>query len=184
MPELLARLTVRAQNVGERSNGGTGGITPQDIAAACAGMTHAQYLLILRIYTHDTSVQSRLFYLVYDQAMTIATRGRWRLPAGKELVRKMVGLALAEIIEPVSCHVCGGKCEVWLKGMSVPTICKDCKGTGKRAATSRHRAAALELDESTFAKYWRDRYEQIYAHVRELDSDGLRKIKKRLLSES
>lgn len=172
--KMLARLTVRSTGLGERSNGGTGGITPQDIAAACAGMSDAQYLLLLRIYTQDVTVQPRLFYAIYDQAIGIATCGHWRLPVGKELVRKMTNLALAEMISPRVCPDCEGKAQVWLKGMAVPTACKPCGGSGRKSLSSREKARLLEMDDTTFSRYWSDRYDQVFAHVAELESSALR----------
>lgn len=143
-------------------------------------MSDAQYLLLLRIYTQDKTVQQKLFYQIYDHAIGIAARDRWRVPVGKELVRKMTALALAEVIEPRACPKCNGKGEVWLRSRSMPTLCDVCDGGGRKPPTLREKAAALGLEESNFAKRWRDKYEQIFYYVVQLNMDGLRTLKKRL----
>lgn len=180
MARILARLTVRAQNLGERSSGGIDGLTPQDIAAACAGMADDQYLLLLRLYTQDRTVQKRLFYVIYDESTKIATRSKWRVPDGKELVRKMVELAIAEVINPRACPACNGKGEVWLKGMAVPTQCQACEGGGRKPPTTREKAKALDLEESNFAKHWRSKYEKIFNYVNSLDVGALEFLRKKL----
>lgn len=76
--------------------------------------------------------------------------------------------ALSEFRSGGQCPKCGGREDVTdARGLKVR--CDRCGGTGRTAHTNVARAAALNIDESTFRKTWSGVYEWIYTEVNDLE---------------
>lgn len=179
--ELAARMTgVRPVDPRDVYGDGTPGlgITALDVAGALA-MGDASPLAeaVVRLkYVGDTSVQSRAFYLLYDRAMTLATREKWKLPVGGDLVRKMTQLALLEAVSSQTCKACEGRGQAPRKDSPVMDECPVCHGVGRRGKSQAERARQLGVDRTTFTRIWSPRYERVLRMVLAEEAEGLRAI--------
>lgn len=81
--------------------GGTPEVDQATAAGLCSGMKRKWYLAARLKWGLDWSVANELEYLVWIEAAGLAARGKWKIPKGKEHVRKMAGLAIAELADPM-----------------------------------------------------------------------------------
>lgn len=131
---VMAKLTAQPA----RLDGGGGGMTEYDVAlcASLAANLKERYYLAARLkWCQDWSVANKLEYLLWIEAVGIAAEEKWRVPKGREYVRKMAGLAIAEIAEP------------------------------QRWKEQQTKAQFMGMDKSTWSRTWQGRYEVIYSEL-------------------
>ena len=141
------------------SFGGPGGfsidqLTPADIAHAYSQVSRPSFLVILRKYSLDDSVEPELIGLLVARAKPLVKR--WRGPLKDGQVQRLCRLALAETVSPMTCHDCAGTAT-----NEVHQPCGPCKGTGRRALGGPQAADILGIDRSRWTRVWRARYIEI-----------------------
>jgi len=152
-----------------------GGLSGNDIAGALAmgGASNAEAMMVRLCWVQDKSVQGPLFYELYSRVAGLAVKKGWKPPKGKELLRSMTMLAIAEVSDPGLCQCCGGRREVWPKGATVPIICPECKGVGRRGMREKDRAHACGVAASTWSTNWGPKYAQVLEMVSGVESAGV-----------
>lgn len=173
----LSMLAAKA-GMNPHARGGIPEWTPQDVAAACAGLSRLHHLLALRTWALDTSVDAELERYAYLRASDLATAGKWEIPKGREYVRKMVRLGIGEIVHPSTCRVCGGAGERLLNDKV--TSCRRCAGTGRTTLSQADKAHHVGMDPAAWQRRWSRRYEEVYTMLREVEREAIRSIQKRL----
>lgn len=130
---------------------GVGGINEYDIAtcaALCRGIPRPAYLAARLKWCLDWSVANELEYLLWVEAAGLAAKERWRVPKGKEYVRRMSGLAIAETADP------------------------------KHWITQTSRAEFMGIGVSEWSRVWRERYEGVYGLLSDWTDDAYRTIQR------
>ena len=82
------------------SNGGITEIDQAIAAGLCSGMPEKWYKAARLKYCLDESVKKWVEIELWSECAGIATREQWRMPKGKELLRKMCELAIIELQTP------------------------------------------------------------------------------------
>lgn len=183
--KLLARLASHGIDYQGVTGGTPGlGITPEDVAGAMQGLDRGAYLLLLRKWVLDTSVQNELFYRVYVAVAGLAADNGWKVPKGQEYLRKLARLAVAEIVDPMKCSLCKGRTEIWKRGENKPVVCPKCSGTGYGKITAAERYKTVGIDKRNWERTWADRYEMIYKFVNEWEHEALRAIRRNIRCSS
>lgn len=111
-------------------------------AHLCGGMRREWYLAARLRWGLDWSVANELEYMLWMEGSGVSYKERWRVPKGKEYVRKMAGLAIAEIAEP------------------------------KRYAPDARKAEWMDVSASQFSRLWGKRYNAIYSIIEDWSSSA------------
>lgn len=130
-----------------RSTGGAE-ITPAIAAGMCSGMPQLWYHAARLKWADDWSGANDLEYHLWVKAVDICTQEGWKVPPGREYLRRMAGLAIAEVALPS-------------------------KFTGDV-----QRAEFLGMDKSRFCRVWKKRYWKVYQVLDELTSCAYRHVLK------
>jgi len=136
--------------------GGSPDLTPDRAAHYCQGMPRHHYQAALLYWADDWSGVSELEYRLWDEAVKIKIRERWRIEKkheGQEMLRKLAGLALWEVGDP--CRFAGQ--EAW-----------------------RRRADWMGVDKAAWFRTWRPRYEVVHSLLLDWKADAWRHITKQL----
>lgn len=177
---LMAKVT---QNYGEPASPVTGDkLSSWDLAAAMSfgGASRAEALSVLAKWVQDKSAQEELFYAIYDQVVQVATKKKWRIPKGKQLLRKLTRLAIMEHIAPCRCQRCKGRGMLYGLGR-VPKVCPSCGGVGGGLYLSgREKARLVEVSGTAWRNTWLWRYNEILRMLQDIDSKGLLSLAKGL----
>ena len=149
------------------SFGGPGGfsidqLTPPDIAHAFAGTARDGFLVILRKYALDVSVDPELIGLLLCKVRPLVRR--WRGPVKAGQVQSLVALALTESVSPMTCYSCEGRAVT-----ETYQPCGPCKGTGRRALGGPQAAGILGIDRSRWTRVWKARYIEITRLLADLE---------------
>lgn len=97
---VMALQTEQTPSIEPAPGGGIPEIDQMLAAALCAGMPRRWYLAARLKWCLDWSVANELEYMLWVEAAGIAAKEKWRIPTGKYYVRKMAGLAIAEVGDP------------------------------------------------------------------------------------
>lgn len=97
---VFAIQTHKIANLFGVGGGGVPELDPATAAGLCQGMRREWYLAGRLKWALDWSVANELEYLLWIDGTDIAKSGRWKIPKGREYVRKMAGLAIAELADP------------------------------------------------------------------------------------
>lgn len=162
----LARLAGKSNFKIEHVDTGEGGLTVHDISHACAHLPGEAHLIALAMWAEDYSVLKRLEYYVWDYAVKVAIDKGWKVPPGKEILRRMARLAISEVVleHRYKCDTCEGRGIVY-KRRPKPVDCPACKGSGKEKVYRNERADWLLIHRTNYYRKWEPRYELIFAHV-------------------
>jgi len=116
------------------------------------------------------------------QILDLATRGKWKYPKdriGKELLRNIGRMAIAESIFPHVCMTCQGtKSQILLEGKV--ENCPSCGGSGKRRPSYRERADIMGFKHETWRINWDSRYKECAGILDDWESQAIGKFKKML----
>lgn len=118
--------------------GGTTEVDQATAAGLCAGMRRECYLAGRLKWAGDWSVANELEHRLWLLAVDICNKERWRVPKGREMLRKMAGLAIAEMADPI------------------------------RYKTDIAKAKWLGIDKSNYSRVWNGRYNLIYRELDDL----------------
>ena len=143
---VMSRLTQQAAQDGTGS--GPGEYDLATCASLCRGMKRPPYLTARLIWCLDWSVCNELEHLLWMEAASLAAKERWKIPKGKEYVRRMAGLAIAESADP------------------------------KRWRFASQRAEFAGISDSEWSRTWRARYEAVYEILTDWSADAFRHIQK------
>lgn len=127
----------------------TSKMTPATAAAMCAGMPDLWYKAAALKWADDWSGANDLEYRLWMAAVDLANYHGWHPPKGKEYLRRMAGLAIAEMARPADYRK--EKPKYKFLGMSQPL----------------------------FNGHWKDRYELIYQVLEAWAGEGYRYIQKK-----
>ena len=174
---MLAKLAPKG--VDYKSVGGGGGpmLTEMDIAAACAGLTKAQELLLRAKYCNDTASAHAFTVEVWEGLCD-------KLGAIRDLdylaLMRLAKMMAQEIVNPGKCRKCRGTGYVQTQFQAAKQ-CPSCGGGGDKALSQRQRARQADIPEST----WRQQalniaYDRILDEWMRTESDGLRAVSKKL----
>lgn len=169
--ELIAR-TAGKSNWKIEHTASFGALTIQDIAHALSGLKRGPYLLAMAKYADDFSGLQELEYLAWDAAITLAIKGGWKTETGRELFRKMAGIALTEVIHEhklYACPTCGGRGSFIAPEHSVKVDCEVCHATGKKRMKEPNKYKELGFDKNKWYRYRRSQYEEVYNVIKEWD---------------
>ena len=157
----LAKLAGRVPELGATRGTDRASITPEDVAAACAGLARGPYLIALAKYAHDWSGIAELERIIWLEVVDIAIRppdGRpWRIPVGQEILRNLGRAAALEAIEEPLCDECSGRRVIFLPGGLVED-CEACAGTGRGRYGAVTLAASVGVSLPDWAHVWGPRY--------------------------
>lgn len=159
----------------ERGSGGAPAMTQSDAAAACSGLTDEQYMLVTAKWAGYRGRLPLLAYRLMDIGFDLATREGWKLPRGREYIRKMTLLAIAEVVDPLICRRCRGTRFILYRP------CPACQGTGHRRMHGAERARAIGCDRANWYRTWQARYERIYRRIADMETEGLESIRQQML---
>lgn len=152
---LMAMTTARPVNmlsVGRAT--GVADINPSIAAGMCAGMPENCYQALRLKWADDWSQANVLEKKLWMAAVDLAIDEKWRVPKGKELLRKLAGMALYELVYP-------GKLR-----------------------EHQQRAAFIGMERMAYYKTWRCRYEQVYQILDGWAQEGYRHLQKQSISDS
>ena len=133
---------LQSQRIGDHDNI-PGGITEVDqsvASALCSGMRRECYLAGRLKWAGDWSVANELEYKLWIYAVDICNREKWRVQKGREMLRKMAGLAISEMAEP------------------------------GRYKSDTIKANWLGVDKSNFSRTWSGRYNLVYQELDDMAS--------------
>lgn len=148
---LFSMQTTSAPTMGREGSGGIPEWTPALAAACCAGNMPKNWYNAARLkYALDWSVANDLEYAVWMDAALIAAREKWKIPTGREYIRKMSGLAIAETAAPA------------------------------KYKHNVIKIAWIGCSQSEWSRTWNKRYNAIYAIPNDWASCALQHVNKRL----
>lgn len=115
--------------------GGSPEVDQSTAAALSAGMKRRYYLAARLKWALDWSVANELEYMLWVEAAGIAHDEKWRIPTGRSYVRRMAGLAIAEMADP------------------------------KRWRDAQQKAEWMGVSKSQFSRVWEKRYNAVYEEL-------------------
>lgn len=160
------------------AGGGKPTLTSDDINAACAGADDMGLQMLLARVCGDRQAQNKAFYRLYSNVIDLSIANKWKIrQKGEEKIRGLVQLIIFELTNNPRCPKCKG-----VKYNRALKPCKPCEGTGFYRIRDSHRAKALKINQSTWARVWSFRYAEILSMVMNCESEALRSISKKLSS--
>jgi len=139
--------------------GGKPELTPDEAALYCQGMPDHWYFAAKLRWADDWSGANQLEHRLWDEAVKLRNRERWRIEKkyeGKEMLRKLAGLALWEMGEP---------------------------SRFKHDSAWQLRAQWMGLEKGAWFKTWNARYEAVYEILSDWCNDAWRHVKKQKAQE-
>lgn len=94
------KLSPKTADLSGMPAGGEPLLPPHIVAAACAGLPRRHNLAGRVRYLRDWSVGDELAVLLWFTACDLARRERWKLPPGKEYLRRLARCAVVELGDP------------------------------------------------------------------------------------
>lgn len=164
--DVLARLcagSTRYHSVGGRCSAG-GQLSRAELAGLMSGLDAQGMNLALAKYLCDVDAERLLMAHVQVKAAGLAVAEGWVIQRGRPCVLNMSAVAVLEVVRPNVCRRCQGTRYVHSK------VCCRCQGAGLLALSGRDIAEAVGVDESTFRRLWRPRYDRLYEYVQAIDS--------------
>lgn len=169
--EMMKMLSTSANDIA-RVGGGWASLTPQDIAAALAGLPDGPYLLGMAAHVIDGGC--RVLLITY-------IRGRYRVPpvggTGLDPVEAIVDLCLDELWGDNMCGSCGGT-----KVTHEQQQCPICKGRGHKQQSDLSRAKKARIPVEQWGAY-KGFYERLYTQFTDWGAQIGSHLARRLSSE-
>jgi hypothetical protein len=168
--ELLRMLSPDAIDIG-KVGGGFAALTPQDIAAALAGLKHGPYYLGMSVYVADPYAYTRLYVEVCGM------EGIPKKPAdlkGVQPVENILLLCLDELWGNNKCDDCGGT------GLTPEQQqCAICRGRKFKLYTELSRSRQAGIPYEYWPKY-KGFYQRLYTQLTDWDTQIKTHLTKRL----
>ena len=172
----FALLNPRGANLSGVPGGGFGKLEAYDIAYALSGLAKGPYLMGLAKHAGHADSLSDLESEFY--AFCTTKFGGWKVPAGKQYIRRMCQLAIYETIYQEPCKACFGR--GLRKKKDNHYHCGRCHGTGKVKLSKRRQSRAVGVSWSRWQALWSGRYEEIFAEAQEWAARSWRYLRGRL----
>lgn len=155
--EILALLTARTGPLEVRDR------TPStfhgaEIAGLLARISEGAQLLAMVKYIGDESVMSRLIAFHSRQWEALAEEENWRLDPEEEMIRRLVWLALIEVIDEPRCRQCRGRRQI-VKRTTI-LVCPRCHGSGREIFRGADYARTLGMSRQRW-QTWAPRYGRV-----------------------
>lgn len=172
--QLLARLAAGRQWDSGPGSTGSDKLTTADIAAGLAGLDRATALLLTAKYGGSLADALEAEIPLYLQVVDHANRRRWKVPKGRELLRRLTRLAIYETIHPATCPRCNGV------GQRGTRSCPGCGGSGRANMNQRERARFAGVHGANWSRTWGARYEEVHRLTRSMEQAGLRHVRRKI----
>lgn len=166
---LLCAGSTRYHNHGGRS-GASDQLSRSELAGLLSGLDRTAMNLALAKYAGDLGAERMLIANIRVWAAGIAVRESWKIVKGRPCVANMAALAVFDVVRHNRCCRCSGR------GVMSNRVCTGCNGSGYRPLTGRKLAEAIGIDEATYRKQWRVRYEYCLDYVQNIDSEVNRAV--------
>lgn len=176
---LIARMAAKTPDMDAVGVSSVPGLSEADAAMALAGLDRGPYLLARVKYALDSSSRYPLENQLWGEMCGIATRKKWLIPAGHELLRRMSRMAIEEVVHPAQCPKCGGRGTVYPKG-GAARLCSACIGTGRGRVSDRSRAAGADIPKTSWFRIWAPRYELMLAKLDRWDRVAHAHVRQRM----
>ena len=95
-----SKLSPKTADLSGMPAGGEPELPPEVVAAALAKLPRRYYLAGRVRYLKDWSVSEELATLLWIRCCTYASRENWQVPKGKQYVRRLARIAVAELADP------------------------------------------------------------------------------------
>lgn len=178
--EKLAMMTPHGLDV-DHVPGGVAKLTALDVAGACgmAGLTKGENALLLAMYCGDMEALRQAELTLYLRAVDIAIDRDWKVVRGKEYLRGVCQLAIAEVVGSHRCRACNGT-----KFNKHHKTCRRCDGSGmEKKPSGRAMAGYIGMPKTTWWATWENRYERVLRELQGWHDSGVRKITASLWGE-
>ena len=162
MNEILAMLSAKTVNF--KPTGGRGELTPQMVAAACAGLPPYEWSFVMCALGLDVDCAASLRATAFDRAKDVSERYGWHVSKREppDILRKLSDMALDSALKNKLCVACcGTKLNTHMRQ------CGACSGTGFNAPPSQ---ASRARDTGVTIESWNRRWKKRFA-VLETDYD-------------
>lgn len=175
MSELLAKMTSHGNWPDGTPWGGRAEVTPEMVAAACAGMSRYVYLYGLAKFTLDAEAlkSGELQKLNLEAVEYQARVKRWQADEYKLAV--FANLVLKEALEPRKCKRCRGS---RLQQNQKP--CPACSGKGFLGASGEKCAEGMCITPVAWSKTWRRRFDDVLSDFAVFDDIIAKRLRRRL----
>lgn len=178
--ESLKMLNAQSSWNDEQKGRSVSPLTSSDIAASIAHTSRDAQMYAYMKFVHDKSVMDELVYSLWIKMVDLANAKGWRVPRGKEYLRKMVRLAIIENVEPMRCTNCMGVGEKSRGPSQKVERCRGCGGSGMRTITEADRADIVGMDKSTWGRKWARRYQEVMFLIQDHELELERAIRYQL----
>ncbi|MGZ8933477.1 MAG: hypothetical protein ACXW04_01130 [Methylobacter sp.] len=164
--EIIGLLCAGSTRYHEQGGSGsnTDKLSRSELAGLLAGLDKASMNYALAKYALDQDAERMLIAHVRVWAAGVAVRESWQIVKGRPIVSNMAALAVFESVRPNRCCRCEGR------GVVSNRVCLVCNGSGYKALSGRKVAEAISVDECSYRRLWKQRYDQIYTYVTGLDA--------------
>jgi hypothetical protein len=176
MPEILALLT--AKTASWIPSGGGGEITPQMVAAACAGLPHYDWLYVMCKFGVDTNYIGELRVVALDHTKEFADRYGWKVSKRDppNLLHRLSDMALDSSLENKLCFACNGT-----KVNRELRKCGICGGTGEAydpSQASQARLAGVSIE--SWNRRWKRLFSTLVAEYDVMESSASSHVRRNL----
>ena len=170
--DFLARLNIGGQSY-EFTPRGTPALTREELAASLAmgNLSKNAYLFALAYYMEDEKARMELEIQLWIQLAGYANEHKWKVIRGRETLRMLCRLALAEWIIRRPCKTCGGTGKVLASDTGKLADCCICGGAGIKTLSGREQAKFVGLSNARWVESWKNRYRVPFDWVRRLASE-------------
>lgn len=172
--ELLAMMTHKTISY----FGGSGGIpqmTPEMVAAACAGLKDGPYYLGMAKYAGDMSSVRDLKIAAHIEAAKLAVDYGWKIIRGKPYLQGIAILAAYSALGRFKCADCeGAGVNQW------QNQCKRCKGSGDRPLDNSKMARIAGIPDATFRQGWHEKFQLLARQLDIWDSELMTRVSRNL----
>jgi len=136
-----------------------------ELAGLLSGLDRVAMNLALAKYAGDLEAERMLIAQMRVWADGMAVHESWHIVKSRPTLSNMMALAVFEVVRPNRCPYCKGR------GILKVKVCSGCGGSTFKSLSNRYIAEASGIAESTYRAIWKERYERLYSHVRNIDSD-------------
>jgi hypothetical protein len=165
--EIIALLCAGSTAYHGLPGGGSTGdrLSRLEIAGLLSGLNKAAMNLALAKYALDLDAERGLIAHVRCYAAGLAVKEKWHIVKGRPVLCNMAALAVFEAVRPNRCVRCSGR------GMLGHRVCISCNGTGYKALSGRQVAEGIGVDEQSFRRVWRARFDGLYSYLHGIESE-------------
>lgn len=153
----------RVENAGGNRRSGDH-LSRDELAGLLSGLDAVAMNLALAKYANDLDAERLLIAQVRVWTAGIAVKELWSIVIGRPTVCNMAALAVFEVVRPNRCTRCLGR------GFVGHRLCTVCNGSGHKHLAGSKIAEAIGIEEHTFRRLWRPRFEQVMSFVQGIDT--------------